>query len=239
MFLPEGFETLSGFSVGNTGIHFNKVTLMGKLSFLIYSKTAPEDVKNLILNIPDSQEESEVLSSLLGMDESMRKLIVEATPKGIKAIVVINPTSGVMVVIQRPPGGSSGKDGIIRTIEYVYSYSAQIGTERNIMILPVVYEEDFELYPKEVVEVINEFNNLLLKEIQIINNKRFNQLFETYESVREKLENLGSRIESMNQTFFENLKQSNMDGISTSELPLLKVLSTLQTIERELGPSMQ
>lgn len=239
MFLPEGFETLSGFSVGNTGIHFNKINLMGNLSFLIYSKTAPEDVKNLILNIPESQEESDVLSSLLGMDESMRKLIVEASPKGIKAIVVINPMSGVMVVIQRPSGGSSGRDGVIRTIEYVYSYSSQTGTEKSIMILPVVYEEDFELYPQEVIEVINEFNNLILKEIQIINNKRFNQLFEAYESVREKLQSMGSIIENMNQSFFENLKQSNFDGIATSELPLLKMLSTLQTIDRELGPTMQ
>ena len=238
MFLPEGFETLSGFSVENSSIHFNKINGMERLSFLIYSKTEPVDVKNVILSAPESQDSSEVMTNLLGMDESMRKLIAEITPKGLKAIAIMNPSTGVFIILQRPPGGASGKDGLIRTVEYVYSYTPLESLNRKLVILPVVYEEDFELYPKEVVEVVNEFNNLLLKEIQIINNKRFNQLFETYESVRTKLENMGSNLENMNRSFFDDLKDSSVDGIATSELPLLKMLTTLQTIESELDHSM-
>jgi hypothetical protein len=196
------------------------------------------DVKNVILSAPESQDSSEVMTNLLGMDESMRKLIAEITPKGIKAIAIMNPSTGVFIILQRPPGGASGKDGLIRTVEYVYSYTAPETLGRNLVILPVVYEEDFELYPKEVTEVVNEFNNILLKEIQIINNKRFNQLFETYESVRTKLENMGSNLENMNRSFFDDLKDSSVDGIATSELPLLKMLTTLQTIESELDHSM-
>jgi uncharacterized protein YdcH (DUF465 family) len=234
MILPDGFETLPGFSIENSAIHFNKINGMDRISFLIYSKTEPVDVKNVTLSFPDSHEGSEVMTKLLGMDESMRKLIAEITPKGIKAVAIMNPTTGVFIILQRPPGGSTGNDGLIRTIEYVYSYIAPDSLSGKLVIIPVVYEEDFDLYPREVVEAVNEFNNLLLKEIKIINNKRFKQLFETYESVRNKLEIMGSNIETMNRSFFDDLKESNVDGIATSELPLLKMLSTLQAVAYEL-----
>lgn len=238
MFLPEGFEVLPGYRLEDTDVVLGKVSGFGS-TFLLYGKVSSfeqHEVVNENAFKPSSEDETNILSSQLGVDESIRKLLVELAPKGIKGIVIINKNRGIMTIIQRPPGGSSGGAGVIRTMEFVYKLGPEPNNdEKEMLVLPMMFLEDYDMYPKEVFELVREFNNLLLKELQIINNKRFDNLFASYNSLRERLENIGAYIERVNKEFYDQLLEARTEGILFSEYPILKIQNILTSANNILA----
>lgn len=234
--LPTEFTYENGYRIVDSDVRLNKISVKPAnakrgipISFAVYSKTN-DTAKNDVIIPGENKEESNYLSTKIGVDESIRKMLVEIMPKSLKGIVIVNEHQGILMIITKPFGGVTGQSGVIRTVEYLYKLSSNANeSSKRVLIFPMVFEEDIQLYPKDVYEVVRDFTLLFMKEIQIINNKRFNQLFDTYEETRNKLETIGSYIEKINQEFYEQLMDSNVDGVVFNEFPLLKLQTMLQS----------
>lgn len=234
--LPTEFTYENGYKIIDTDIRLNKLSIKPStskrgipMSFIVYSKTK-DTAKNDVIVPSESREESDYLSSKLGVDESIRKMLVEIMPKSLKGVVIVNEHQGTLIIVTKPMGGVSGQAGVIRTIEYLYKLSNNANeSTKRILICPMVFEEDVQLFPKDVYEVVRDFTLLFMKEIQLINNKRIDKLYDVYESTRIKLETVGDYIEKINKEFYEQLLDSNVDGVVYNEYPLLKIQTLLQS----------
>lgn len=226
----ENFEVTSGFKIEGTDVVFSIVQAFGSTTFAVYGKSLdPFGKPSVLLTIPSSEAEVHYLSSELGVDESMRKLIGDCVPKGIKGVLLVNESRGIAVVIQKPVGGVSGAEGVIRTVEFVYKFDPAPAGITQLSVIPMVYEEDFQMYPKEVYEMVRNFHRTLLMEIQMINNKRFENLFSVYEDVKESLESIGQHIEKLARNHADQIGQADTSAsIGFSEYPLLQIQAKLQ-----------
>lgn len=236
MKLPENFYVSTGFVLGDSGVAINRIRIGDELVFGVYSKVYNPEIKNMQVFPSRDVNEGSVLSHKLGMDESVRKLISEIMPRSVKGIAVVNNLRGIVVVITRPPGGITGKDGIIRTVEYVYKFSPEeipkdmIGKETsNLSIFPLVYEEDVGMYPEDVASTVFEFSNLMRGEIEKINNKRLANLEALFNKVGDALDSIRDDIEWFDNQFREQIDRSCLDGLVFSEYPLLKIQTSLET----------
>lgn len=234
MFVPEGFRIDKGYSLENTDVVLGKISGHG-LTFMLYGdvNTFPESTP---LQLPSSEDEINVLSTNLGVDESVRKLIAELVPRGIKGVMIVNHSRGIVVIIQRHPGGVSGAPGVIRTVEFVYKLPPDsMASETTLTILPLLYKEDYELYSQHVLEITKEFQRRILKELQLINNRRFEQLFNSYENIRNQMEAIGFYIERTNKDFYEQLLSGDVEGVVFNEYPLQKLQNMLTKAENVLS----
>jgi hypothetical protein len=230
MFLPEGFDFLSGYKISGTDAVMGRISGFG-ISFLVYGQESSlfshELVHQTVLPAGD-EDEINVLSSQLGVDESIRKMLVEISPKGMYGIVIVNEHRGILSVIRSAMGGVSGGAGVIRTVEYVYKFPPDnIKDEKQLKILPLFIQPNFETYPQVVVTMARDFNSLLMKEIRAINDKRFETLFSSYEKLREMLETAGSKIEKMNRDFYDQLLEDRVEGVVFHEYSLLRLQNIL------------
>ena len=226
MFLPEGFEFFSGYKISGTDVVLGKISGFD-ITFLLYGQesdlTSTEIIHQTVLPAAD-EDEMNVLSSQLGVDESIRKLLVEISPKGLYGIAIINEHRGIMAVIRSAMGGVSGGAGVIRSVEYIYKFpSDNVRDEKQLRILPLFIQPNFELHPQTVVAMARDFNTVLMKEIRAVNDKRFENIFASYEKLRERLETVGSRIERMNRDFYDQLLESRVEGVVFHEYPLLRL----------------
>jgi hypothetical protein len=240
MFLPEGFDTFPGYKISDTGVILGRISGFD-ISFLLYGDETTfslSDISHQRITPPVDEEEINVLSSQLGVDESVRKLIVEIAPKGIYGIAIVNEHRGVLAVIKSAMGGISGGSGVIRTVEYVYKFSPDnIKDEKQIRVLPLFVQTNFETNPQLVVTKAKEFNTLLLKEIKAINDKRFENLFASYEFLRERLEMVGSFLERINRDFYDQMRESRTEGVMFNEYPLIRLQNLLDGAGRVMDNS--
>jgi hypothetical protein len=240
MFLPEGFDIYSGYKISDTGVVLGKISGFD-ISFLVYGDEgtfSSSDVIHQMVFPASDEEEISILSSQLGVDESVRKLLVEISPKGIYGIAIINERRGILAVLRNSMGGVSGGPGVIRTIEYIYKFpSDNVKDEKQIHVLPLFVQPNFETSPQLVVAKTREFNTLLLKEMKNINDKRFEKLFSSYETLRENLETVGSFLEKINRDFYEQLMESKPEGVMFSEYPLIRLQNLLDNAVRVLENS--
>lgn len=235
-FLP---SYVSGFEVKDSDIVMNRLSLSGRVAFATYARMKRQEIDYQEITPSENSEESNYLSSMLGVDESIRKLILEIMPKSIKGVIISNEHRGVLIVISKPVGGISGRDGVIRSVEYVYKMDKNPTSSRKLVIIPMVFEEDYEQYPEAVVDVVREFSNMIMKEIQIINNKRFDNIFSVYEEVRDSLESLGSYVEDMNRKIVNQFAMNNIDGLLSNEYPLLRIQTILESVKSTLETFQQ
>jgi hypothetical protein len=234
--LPAEFSYSSRYVVADSSISFKKISASDDFMFAIYSNSyQDEGVKDVVITPAQGLEEADYLSTLLGVDESVRKLVSEIAPKSIKGVVIVNGHRGVLCVVTRPPGGSTGQAGVIRTVEFLYKFPAETYSDKTrLVVFPVVYEEDFELYPRDVFEVVRDFSLTFMKEIQLINNKRFTKIFDLYDEVRQSLETVGNYVERVNKEFYDQLLRSNTEGLMFNEFPLLRIQTMLESTKNAL-----
>lgn len=234
--LPAGFTYNSRFSVVESSITFKKISVADDYLFAVYSNSYLDDgVGEIMLTPAQGLEEADYLSTLLGVDESIRKLISEIASKSIKGVAVVNAHRGVFCVISRPPGGSTGQSGLIRTVEYLYRFPEETYLDKNrLVVFPIVYEEDFEMYPSDVFEIIKDFSLTFMKEVQLINNKRFTRIFDLYDEVRQSVENMGGYVEKVNREFYDQLLHSGTEGVMFNEYPLLRIQTILESARNAL-----
>jgi hypothetical protein len=234
--LPVGFSYTSRYVVAESSISFKKVSASEDFMFGLYSNSFLDEGFNDIIITPAKDiEEADYLSTLLGVDESVRKLVSEIAPKSIKGVIMVNAHKGVMCIITRSPGGVTGHSGVIRTVEYLYKFPSETYVEKTrLAVFPMFYEEDFELYPLDVFETTKEFLITFMKEIQLINNKRFSKIFDLYEETRKSLESIGSYVERVNKEFYEQLLRSNTEGVMFNEFPLLRIQTILESTKNAL-----
>jgi hypothetical protein len=234
--LPAGFSYDARYTVADSSITFKKIGVTDDFMFAVYSNNLADDnVRETVLTPANGMDEADYLSTLLGVDESIRKLISELAPKSIKGVAVVNGHRGVFCVITRPSGGTTGQAGVIRTLEYLYRFPEENYLDKKrLVVFPIVFEEDFELYPSEVFEVVRDFSLTFVKEIQLINNKRFGKIFDLYDDVRQSLETLGVYIERVNKEFYDQLMRSSTEGVMFNEYPLLRIQTMLEATKNSL-----
>ena len=223
-------QNLKGFAINDTDVVINRINVGGQFVFAEYSKTYIPGLEHITVFPAENQDEASFLSSSLGVDESLRKMISDIMPKSIKGVIIVNGKKGVMVVITRPPGGVTGKDGVIRTVEYIYKFPQESFQEKlRLSVLPMVYEEDYRDYRDAVHEVTREFTNMFMNELVMINKKRLDNLGRVFDEVADSLSNVGDYLTGVSDTFTKNLEESNIDGLLFNEYPLLKIQTMLES----------
>jgi len=228
-------KNLKGFAINDTDVVINRINVGGQFVFAEYSKTYIPGLEHVTVFPAENQDEASFLSTSLGVDESLRKMISDIMPKSIKGVVIVNGRKGVMVVITRPPGGVTGKDGVIRTVEYIYKFSQETFHEKlRISVLPMVYEEDYRDYREAVHEVSREFTNMFMNELRLVNEKRLDNLGRVFDEVADALSTVGDYLTGVNNTFSQNLEESNIDGLVFNEFPLLKIQTMLESAKAAL-----
>jgi len=238
MILPEGFEILPGFQVSKTDVVLGKIS-GPEATLLLYGNESvfqSYGIMHQTILPAETDDESNVLSSQLGVDESIRKMLVERSPAGIYGVVVINEHRGIMAVIRKVMGGVSGAPGIIRSVEYMYKFPAEnIKDEKQFRVIPLFPYDMYEQYPREVVNTARTYNASILREISLINDERFKNLFSSYERLKEKLETIGSYLERVNKEVYDQLMQSSPEGVLFSEYPLIKLQNLIDGADRVLS----
>jgi hypothetical protein len=73
-----------------------------------------------------------------------------------------------------------------------------------------------------------------MKEVQLINNKRFTKIFDLYDEVRQSLETVGNYVERVNKEFYDQLLRSNAEGLMFNEFPLLRIQTMLESTKNAL-----
>ena len=234
--LPSGFEFTRVYNVKDTNICFGLVRSQSYpdgLFHVNFSTGFSNGMFNLVA--PKNEIETSELSSRLGMDESVRKLLLEICPRSIKGIVIENPKERIACILQKPIGGITGSDGMIRSIEHIYVMPEELQDDNcNIQIKPFVYQSDFLTYPAEVVNICVEFLSNVLYQLKQINDKKLENLVESYNLITQYVESIGGEIEKINNNLFEQFKETKVDDLVYNDYKLIKLQSFLSSIASRL-----
>lgn len=168
------------------------------------------------LIVPENSSEAMKLSGGLGVDESMRKFLMEMTTPAIKGIVIQNHIRGIMCIIQKPISGISGKDGMTRTVEHVYS-TPNPDKSRGLTLTPMFYVEDLNHAPQFVYDTATEYLSTVMVHIKSVNDKLLDNLYTTYSQIQEYTGKLGERLEKINEEYYNQLKSGDMRGVLSNE----------------------
>lgn len=234
--LPSGFEFTKVYNVKDTNICFGLVRSQTYADGLFHVNFTSEFIDGMFNIIPPKSEtETSELSSRLGMDESVRKLLLEICPKSIKGIIIENPKERILCILQKPIGGVTGSDGMIRSIEHIYMLPEELQNENgHIQIKPFVYQTDFLTYPVDVVNICVEFVSNVLYQLKQINDKKLENLIDSYSLVRQYVESIGDEIEKINNDLFEQFKDTQVDDLVYNDYKLIKLQSFLSSIAARL-----
>lgn len=215
--IPQGLKVTKVYSVPKYQVFFEFLTYEENDidTLAVHIQQTPRE-SSVELGVPGNNTEAMRLSGNLGVDESMRKYLMEMTTPAIKGIIIQNHVRGIMCIIQRPISGISGKDGMIRTIEHVYSlpYPDQ---SKGLTITPLFYVEDLNHSPQFVYDAATDYLSMIMSHIKNLNDKILDNLYTTYSQIQEYTAVLGNKLEKINEEYYNQLKTGNMYGVLNNE----------------------
>lgn len=230
--LPPGLKTNRVYSIPNYAVIFEFISYESSDldTLVIHRQGGPSaSVVSVELKVPETDSAAIFLSTKLGVDESIRKYLIESSNPGIKGVVVENHVDGILCILQKAISGISGKDGMIRTVEHLYSIPTS-DPARGITITPLYYQDDLDQDPQLIYDISVDYMTSVMTNIKSINDKVLERLFEQYEDVRMITELLGTRLENINDKYYNQLKVGNMWGVLSNEDYMGKLGSSLELL---------
>lgn len=228
--LPQGLKANRVYSIPNYPIQFEFISYEGNdLDALVIHKQNSLSEGSIELKVPETDSAAVFLSTKLGVDESMRKYLMESSNPAIKGVVIENHVDGIMCILQKAISGISGKDGMTRTVEHLYSIPST-DPVRGITITPLYYHEDLLQSPQLIFDISVEFMTSVMTNIKAVNDKTLERLFDQYEDVRRLTDMLGSRLENLNNQYYNQLKVGNMWGVLNNEEYMGRLGSSMELL---------
>lgn len=215
--LPQGLKVTRVYSIPNYLVHFEFLSYEeNDIDTLVIHRQQNPREEAIDLIVPKTQSDAMKLSTALGVDESMRKFLMEMTTPVIKGLVIQNHIRGIMCIIQKPISGISGKDGMSRTVEHLYSIPVP-NPARGITLTPMFYAEDLNQAPQYVYDTATEYLTTVMSHIKAVNDRMLDKLYSTYGLIQQFTNMLGERLENINDEYYNQLKSGDMRGVLSNE----------------------
>lgn len=170
------------------------------------------------------------ISEAINVDESVRKLALDACPPSASGVAIVNRKRGAMTILQRVIGGMSGNPGFIRTVEIFFTFPPEYELENELVrIMPLYLQTDADRDLRFVFAETRDFTAALQRMVGGMLDKAFNTFHDTYETVRQKMEDLVQREQTLEEDVSDEIALGYVAGN-----PIFLLQSTLEGVLRVL-----